>query len=68
MHMAKKTRFEKAREGMLRKLADPNDADDPRWIMGRLKRVAFAEAKSERATRHKEQQRMGKHKRRSREI
>ena len=55
--MAKKTRFVESREGMLRKLANPKDSDDPIWVKHRLKRVDAKEATTERALEHKQQQR-----------
>jgi hypothetical protein len=67
MAKARKIRLEGQQATLLRKLADPKDADDPRWVRRMLGRVEVSQAKTERAMEHKEQQK-AKHKRRDRET
>jgi len=45
------------RKRILRKLANPKDGDDPRWLKHRLAYVEKRIVKKERAAQHKQQQR-----------
>jgi hypothetical protein len=45
------------RETLLKKLADPNDQDDPRWLSHRLAAVDAFAAKKEKARAQKQRER-----------
>ena len=52
------------RETTLKKLSNPNDTDDPRWLRAALGHIDARIAKKEKAKRHRQTQKVVGHKRR----
>jgi hypothetical protein len=52
-----KKRLEEYRKSKLRKLSDPKDKDDPRWVKRLVDRIEIEIAKKQTAIQHKQQQR-----------
>ena len=57
-------RLEEGKTAMKRKLSDPKDKDDPRWVKGNIAIVENLIEKKTRSLEHKQGQREGNRKRR----
>jgi hypothetical protein len=62
-----KNRLAESRTSKLRKLSDPKDKDDPRWVKRLVEHLEIEIAKKQKATQHKQEQRSVGGNRRSRQ-